>query len=166
MGRHNYYFVAGDLLRLKELRIERGWSIRELAERAGVAPSTVYEIEHGARRAHERTAQKLAKALGIERAELVIPAKEVEARNVQYEAGSESLPRQVIPLMLTFTDQELKEALLNSPLRRRVIDLVEREQQSRSVDEEALAEEQARNKVPHGEDSDGPQGSEQDDSPR
>lgn len=166
MNRQSYYFFAGGLPRLKEVRIERGWSIRKLAQQAGVAPSTVYEIERGVRRAHDRTAQKLAKALGIERAELVIPAEEVEARKVQDEAGSETLPRQLVPLMLIFTDRELKEVLLDSPLRRRVIDLVEREQLSRSVEEETLSEERATDKASHGEDSDGPEGSERDDSPR
>ncbi len=144
MDRQSYYFFAGGLPRLKEVRIERGWSIRKLAEQAGVAPSTVYEIERGVRRAHDRTAQKLAKALGIGRAELVIPAEEVEARRVQDEAGSEALPRQLVPLMLTFTDRELKEVLLDSPLRRRVIDLVGREQLSRSVEEEMPLEERAK----------------------
>jgi transcriptional regulator with XRE-family HTH domain len=138
VNRQNFYFSAGDLPQLRELRIERGWSIRKLAEKAGVAPSTIYEIERGARRAHERTAQKLAKALGVERADLLFPAEQVEVWKAQYQVDNETLRRQLVPLMFTFTDRELKQLLLDSPLRRRVMDIVEREQRSHAMDENVV----------------------------
>ena len=47
-------------------------SIRKLAEAAGVSTETIYSLEHGRRDfIWPRTAKKLAKALGVDPAELV-----------------------------------------------------------------------------------------------
>ena len=35
--------------KLRRLRRERAWSIRELAQRAGVSTDTIYSLEHGRR---------------------------------------------------------------------------------------------------------------------
>ncbi len=52
--------------RLKELREERGFSIRGLARRAGLNPTTVYTIESGRNANPElRTLEALATALGV-----------------------------------------------------------------------------------------------------
>jgi transcriptional regulator with XRE-family HTH domain len=56
---------------LRELRKSRGWSIRELAERAGVAPNTVLTTEHGRRKPGASTLQKFADALGVDVADLL-----------------------------------------------------------------------------------------------
>lgn len=52
--------------RLRELREDQGWSQRELAERAGVAPATIARTEQGRVKPRGITARKLAKALGVE----------------------------------------------------------------------------------------------------
>ncbi len=53
-------------MKVKELREDRAYSIRELAERAGVHYNTVHRIEHGQGSVHPRTIRKLAAALGVE----------------------------------------------------------------------------------------------------
>ena len=59
--------------RFKELRTARGFSIRKLAEEAGVSTETIYSLEHGRREfIWPRTARKLAEALGVEPHELDI----------------------------------------------------------------------------------------------
>ena len=58
--------------KLRRLRRERAWSIRELAQRAGVSTDTIYSLEHGRREwAWPRTVRKLAKALKVEPKELM-----------------------------------------------------------------------------------------------
>ena len=51
---------------LRELRLERVLSQRELAEQAGVSPKTVLDVETGRIRPHPATLRKLAAALGVE----------------------------------------------------------------------------------------------------
>jgi transcriptional regulator with XRE-family HTH domain len=51
---------------LKEARAERLMTVRGLAERAGVAPSTVYLIENGRSVPRFDAIQKLSAALGVE----------------------------------------------------------------------------------------------------
>jgi transcriptional regulator with XRE-family HTH domain len=58
--------------KLRRLRQERAWSIRELSERAGVSTETIYSLEHGRREwAWPRTIRKLAEALDVEPRELM-----------------------------------------------------------------------------------------------
>ena len=52
-------------LRLREWREKRGYSVRELAERAGVSYVTVVRIEGGKFSPTVALLEKLAKALGI-----------------------------------------------------------------------------------------------------
>jgi transcriptional regulator with XRE-family HTH domain len=52
-------------LKLRELREDRAYSMRELAERAGVHYNTIHRIEHGQDNVHPRTIRKLAEALGV-----------------------------------------------------------------------------------------------------
>jgi transcriptional regulator with XRE-family HTH domain len=56
--------------RLKQLREDRGYSVRGLAREAGVSPETVYSLEHGRRQPSVRTVGKLARALGVESKDL------------------------------------------------------------------------------------------------
>jgi transcriptional regulator with XRE-family HTH domain len=51
---------------LREVRAARLLSIRELAQQAGVAPSTVYVIEAGRATPRLRVIRQLATALGVE----------------------------------------------------------------------------------------------------
>jgi transcriptional regulator with XRE-family HTH domain len=57
--------------KIRELRIERGLSQAKLAARAEVDPSTINQIERGARNASPLTLRKLAQALGVGLAELL-----------------------------------------------------------------------------------------------
>ena len=52
--------------RLRRLREDKGWSQRELAELAGVAPATILRMEKGHVKPQGRTARKLAAVLGVE----------------------------------------------------------------------------------------------------
>ncbi len=55
---------------LREARIRRLWSIRDLAERAGVATRTIVQIEAGRIVPRYATMRKLAAALEVEPAEV------------------------------------------------------------------------------------------------
>lgn len=50
-------------------------SQRDLGEAAGVAPTTIGQIERGTREAQPKTTRKLAEALGVEPAELMREVK-------------------------------------------------------------------------------------------
>lgn len=63
--------VEVNVERLKELRREQVLSLRDLEERSGVSYNTIWRIEDGRQGAQPRTIRKLAKALGVEPAELV-----------------------------------------------------------------------------------------------
>lgn len=56
---------------LQRIRLERGYTVRGLAEAAGVNPATVTAIEQGHRGAQGSTLRKMAKALGVETSDLV-----------------------------------------------------------------------------------------------
>ena len=51
---------------LRQTRVGRLLTIRELAEQAGVAPSTIYLLEAGRTRPSLRIIRQLAEALGVE----------------------------------------------------------------------------------------------------
>ena len=51
--------------RLKELRIERGWSQAELAERAGLPQQTISHLENGVQTPKWGNLLKIAGALGV-----------------------------------------------------------------------------------------------------
>ena len=63
---------------LREARLRRFWSIRELASRAGVSPRTIVQIESGAIVPRLATMRKIAGALGMEPGEIVEFAAAVE----------------------------------------------------------------------------------------
>ena len=50
----------------RQARARSVLSVRELAARAGVAPATVYQIEHGRTRPHYRSIRVLSEALGVD----------------------------------------------------------------------------------------------------
>ena len=56
--------------KLKALRVDKGWSIRQLAQQAGVSQTTVWKIENGGG-ANAATLKKLGDALGIRASELL-----------------------------------------------------------------------------------------------
>jgi transcriptional regulator with XRE-family HTH domain len=59
-----------NVYKLKMLRVDKGWSIRQLAEEAGVSQTTVWKIEHGGG-ANAATLKKLGDALGVRASELL-----------------------------------------------------------------------------------------------
>ncbi len=59
-----------DRVKLKELREDRAYSVRTLADLAGIHYQTILRIEHGHTSVQPRTIRKLAAALGVEPREL------------------------------------------------------------------------------------------------
>ncbi len=57
--------------RLRDLRVERAFSLRALGERSGVSFVTINELENGHRPARLVTIRKLAETLGVEPKELM-----------------------------------------------------------------------------------------------
>jgi transcriptional regulator with XRE-family HTH domain len=57
--------------RLRVLRAERGWTLNQAAERAGVQPETISDAEHGKRRPYTPTLAKIAAAYGVPVEELL-----------------------------------------------------------------------------------------------
>jgi transcriptional regulator with XRE-family HTH domain len=55
---------------LRDLRAERLLSIRDLARRAAVAPSTVFLIETGRTIPRQRVARQIAAVLGVDPSEI------------------------------------------------------------------------------------------------
>lgn len=49
---------------LRATRVRRGWSIKFLAEKAGISRSTIFNLESGAVAPHGSTLERLAQALG------------------------------------------------------------------------------------------------------
>jgi transcriptional regulator with XRE-family HTH domain len=64
-------YTEVDGAKLRELRGERAFSVRDLAEEAGVSTDTITALEKGRRRAWPRNVRKLATALGVEPRELM-----------------------------------------------------------------------------------------------
>ena len=58
------------MVRLREARLEKFVSIRDLAKLAGVSPRTIVEAEAGRRVPYFVTERKIAKALGVEPGEI------------------------------------------------------------------------------------------------
>lgn len=66
---------------IRELRTEKGWAQAELAHRAGVAPSSIYNWESGRYEPRASQLRNLADALGVKMddIELIPPGKELAA---------------------------------------------------------------------------------------
>jgi transcriptional regulator with XRE-family HTH domain len=61
-----------DVERLKRLRKLRALTLRELEQESGVSYATVWRIENGHSDVRPSTIRKLARALGVDIAELVV----------------------------------------------------------------------------------------------
>jgi len=57
--------------KLKRLRLGKAWTQAELAEKAGVSPSTIVLIEKDQASPHASTRRKLSKALDVDPRELL-----------------------------------------------------------------------------------------------
>ena len=67
-----------DQMTFRQARARSVLSVRELAARAGVAPATVYQIEHGRTRPHYRSIRVLSEALGVDPMQIVEFARVIE----------------------------------------------------------------------------------------
>jgi DNA-binding XRE family transcriptional regulator len=72
-------FVGSPVASLREVRAERLLSIRELAQQAGVAPTTVYLIEVGRTTPRFGVIRRLTAALGVEAAAIAEFRQAIEA---------------------------------------------------------------------------------------
>ena len=70
--------IRKDHMTFRQARARSVLSVRELAARAGVAPATVYQIEHGRTRPHYRSIRLLSEALGIDPMQIVEFARAIE----------------------------------------------------------------------------------------
>ncbi len=66
----NYLAVEVDVAILKELRINQGLSQRQLAERAGLSPGAVWNLEKRGS-GHPDTLKKVADVLGVQPVDLL-----------------------------------------------------------------------------------------------
>jgi transcriptional regulator with XRE-family HTH domain len=57
--------------KLRVLRAERGWTLHQAAERAGVQPETISDAEHGKRRPYTPTLTKITRGYGVPVEELL-----------------------------------------------------------------------------------------------
>src|ERR687893_1542623 len=71
--------VEVNVHRLKELRTLRALTLRELGQQSGVSYATIWRLENGHKEARPSTIRKLARALGVDTAELVIAARGEDA---------------------------------------------------------------------------------------
>jgi transcriptional regulator with XRE-family HTH domain len=69
-----------DQMTFRQARARRLLAVRELAARAGLAPATVYQIEHGRTRPHYRSIRLLSKVLGVEPMQIIEFAQVIEER--------------------------------------------------------------------------------------
>ena len=60
------------MAKLRELRQRRVLTLRELEEVSGVSYNTIWRLENGHRKGRPSTIRKLARALGVQPAELVV----------------------------------------------------------------------------------------------
>jgi transcriptional regulator with XRE-family HTH domain len=67
------------MMTLREARLRRLLTVRDLARQAGVATATITGIEHGRVRPQISTMRKLAGALGVEPGEIAEFARAIEA---------------------------------------------------------------------------------------
>lgn len=69
--------------RIRELRERQGWTIQELAKKAGISHPTVSRVETGKTKIHNRHLAKLSAALGVEPIQLIseypVPKSEPQA---------------------------------------------------------------------------------------
>ena len=64
-------YTEVDGAKLKELREDRAFSVRDLAQVSGISTDTITALEKGRRKAWPRNVRKLADALGVEPRELM-----------------------------------------------------------------------------------------------
>jgi len=66
---------------LREWRVERLLSVRQLAQESGVTAKTIVDIEHGRRRAHFATMRGICEALHVSPREVAEFARVIDERS-------------------------------------------------------------------------------------
>lgn len=69
--------------RIHALRSSKGWTLEELAHRAGISFPHVSNMERGERAINDRMAARLAAALGVTRGELLLPHEQARSADEQ-----------------------------------------------------------------------------------
>jgi transcriptional regulator with XRE-family HTH domain len=110
--------------RLRRYRRERGWTQAQLAKKAGVSTHTVSRLERSLDRPLPRTAQALARALGVEVSRL-LGLLEQPVLFPHSDERRMTLIRRIVDL----TEDEVEQA---QPLIDQVLDRVQRETFRRS----------------------------------
>jgi len=72
-------------LRVRELRLQRGWSLKELASNAGVTEKTLIDLEHERYPARPKTVKKVANALDVSVRELKGMTPQLDQRKATIE---------------------------------------------------------------------------------
>jgi transcriptional regulator with XRE-family HTH domain len=78
------------MVSLRELRAERLLSIRELARRASIAPSTIFLIEAGRTIPRQRVARQIAEVLGVDPMTVDELRRRIEAAKLSRTEGQAS----------------------------------------------------------------------------
>lgn len=68
---------------VRELRLAKGWTMKELSKHAGVARVTIWTIENGTKGVSLAMAKKLAKAFGIHLMTLLLLSKDIVEKELQ-----------------------------------------------------------------------------------
>src|SRR5215217_2857908 len=104
--------MQGSLARkLRVLRAERGWTLRDASARSGVTKETLSDLERGLRHPHDPTLAKIAKGYGVSFEELLEeePTRELVGAGPKAEAPDQGRPA---PVTVHLEPLELKgEAL-------------------------------------------------------
>jgi Zn-dependent peptidase ImmA (M78 family)/DNA-binding XRE family transcriptional regulator len=112
--------------RLREAREARGWTQQQLAERLGMARTTIVAIEKGERRLRSQELVEFASALGRSVSEFLQRGAPAEGFAVQLRSAvpasdlsDAELPRYIEEFQLLCEDYSRLEELCNGPLQRR-----------------------------------------------
>lgn len=102
---------AGDQVpagRIRSLCAQQGWDIGELARRAQVSRTTLYQLDRGRiRRPHAATLGRIAAALGLSLADLLRPAgpEPANGRELDRRAAERAFDRLTNPVVADVLDQ-------------------------------------------------------------
>ena len=133
--------------RIREIRAERGWTVRRLAEESGVDKNTVSDVERGVRNPNPITMHKLAEALGAEVVDLFPKAQEALRPLEQPPTASPEVREWLMEQGAKFAvmaDAEFSELVLNMEAGTQENDLLEGiERLVEQITEEDLSVERA-----------------------
>ena len=133
--------------RIREIRAERGWTVRRLAEESGVDKNTVSDVERGVRNPNPITMHKLAEALGAEVVDLFPKAQEALRPLEQPPTASPEVREWLMEQGAKFAvmaDAEFSELVLNMEAGTQENDLLEGiERLVEKITEEDLSVERA-----------------------